>query len=811
MANVPLHTVGEARRFRPGTVAADLRATRETRRTLAAAAAAHMVAAAAAQLIADAARVAAKAATVPAAILLAGCASDAPPAQPAPTADMRASYVGGERCAACHMAEAELWRGSHHDLAMAVANPASVVGDFNDARFTYNEVASEFFVRDSRYWVRTDGPDGTLEEFEITHAFGTEPLQQYLAGFPDGRFQVLGIAWDSRPTGQGGQRWFHLYPDEAVDNNDPLHWTGAFYNWNSTCAECHSTNLQKNYSPEEDLFETTFSSIDVDCEACHGPGSRHVQAPEEAPMGLSADTGQWQFVEDAAIATRVPAPGHRTELETCAQCHARRSQFTDDFQPGDPLLDGFEPSLLDMGLYHADGQILDEVYVYGSFLQSPMHAAGVTCSDCHNPHSAELRVEGNALCGQCHQASVYFGPRHHHHSGDGLGTACVDCHMPAETYMVVDPRRDHSFRVPRPDLSVELGTPNACTGCHSDREPQWAADTVAEWFPQGRSGTPHYGQAIHAARQWSDDRAPRLTALANDPAAPAIARATAVSLLSAQPGDRALQTIEAILLDDDPLVQLAALHALDGHLPEDRADLGQRFLTHPLRALRLAAARVLLPARALLSERRREDLARALEEYWAAQRFNADRAEGLFNSGSALTQLGRAEEAAEALEAAIATAPWFTAAYINLADLLRRSGREEDAQALLRRAVLENGEDPSGHFALGMSLVRSDRLPAAMDALERAATLAPGEPHYQYVIGIALNSTGERTAALERLRETHARFPGYREAIVALATIHRDGGEMDEARLYAERLLDLSPSDPAARALLAELDSGGTP
>ena len=745
--------------------------------------------------------------TVLAAALLAGCATEEPPAAGENTVAVQADYVGGEQCSACHLAETELWRGSHHDLAMAVASPASISGDFNDAQFTYNGITSEFFLRDGVYRVRTDGPDGELTEYEITHAFGVEPLQQYLAEFPDGRYQVLNIAWDSRSADEGGQRWFHLYPDEAVDHEDPLHWTGDFYNWNTTCAECHSTNLHKNYFPEEDRFETTFSSIDVDCESCHGPGSHHVQAPEDVPMGLAAATGQWQFPEGAVIAQRVPPLADRTELETCAQCHSRRSQFSDEFQPGDPLLDGYQPSLLDAGLYHADGQIQDEVYVYGSFLQSPMHAAGVTCSDCHEPHSAELRVEGNALCAQCHQASAYFGPQHHHHPGDGAGTACVDCHMPAETYMVVDPRRDHSFRVPRPDLSVSIGTPNACTGCHQAEGDQWAADTVAAWFPEGRSGTPHYAEAIHAAREWADDRGSRLTALAEDSAAPGIVRATAMSLLSAQLDDRALQTVEAVIQNDDPLVQLAALGLMENLSPDDRAGFAQRFLTHPLRALRLAAARVLLPAREQLSARRQSDLDAALEEYWAAQRFNSDRAEGLFNSASTLAQLGRLEEATEAFETTIERAPWFTAAYINLADLLRRYGREQEAEALLREAVENNDGDPSGHFALGLSLVRSDQLEAAMEALQRAADLAPDEPYYQYVIGIALNSTGERAEALQRLRDAHARFPGHRDTIVALATIHRDGGEVDEARQYAERVLEMSPADPSARALLDELNA----
>ena len=254
------------------------------------------------------------------AALLPGCGADSPPpAADDPAAMAQAEYVGGQQCAACHMAEAGLWQGSHHDLAMAAASADTVSGDFDGAQLTYNGVTSEFFVRDGAYRVRTDGPDGVLTEYEVTHAFGTEPLQQYLTRFPDGRYQVLSIAWDSRPPDDGGQRWFHLYPEEAVDHNDPLHWTSTFYNWNTTCAECHSTNLRKSYSPEQDRYETSYSSIDVDCEACHGPGSLHVQSPEDVPLGLAADPGQWQFVEGATIAQRVPALESRAERETCAQ------------------------------------------------------------------------------------------------------------------------------------------------------------------------------------------------------------------------------------------------------------------------------------------------------------------------------------------------------------------------------------------------------------------------------------------------------------------------------------------------------------
>jgi tetratricopeptide (TPR) repeat protein len=434
-----------------------------------------------------------------------------------------------------------------------------------------------------------------------------------------------------------------------------------------------------------------------------------------------------------------------------------------------------------------------------------MHAAGVSCSDCHDPHSTELRFEGNALCGQCHLASTYDVTEHHRHERSTPGSFCVDCHMPAQTYMVVDPRRDHSFRVPRPDLSASLDTPNACNGCHGDESTEWAAATVAGWFPEGRGQTFHYGQALHAGRAWAADRAELLREVVLDPATPAIVRATAVGLLARQIDDRALDAIEEVLRGDEVLIQLAALDALESVPPASRIQAAQRFLTHSLQALRMAAARVLLPARAELSERRAADLDASLAEYREAQLFNGDRAEGLFNWASMLVQLGREDEAEVLFLNAIERAPVFTAAYVNLADLYRRSGREEEAQALLEQAIANNSLDPSAPFALGLSLVRSDAPDDAFAELERAAALAPDAPYYQYVIGIALNSGGERERAIETLIEVHDRFPGHRDTLIALATIHRDSGEIDQAAIYARRLLALSPADSVARNLLDEL------
>ena len=188
-----------------------------------------------------------------------------------------ATYVGREACSSCHSTENRLWEGSHHDLAMQVADKFTVLGDFDDATFTYNDITSTFFQRGGKFFIRTDGPDGNLEDYEIAYTFGAVPLQQYLIEFPDGRYQVSSLCWDTRPAEEGGQRWFHLYPDAAIDHEDELHWTSPNQNWNFMCAECHSTDLKKRFLANEKRFDTTYSEINVSCEACHGPGSLHVE------------------------------------------------------------------------------------------------------------------------------------------------------------------------------------------------------------------------------------------------------------------------------------------------------------------------------------------------------------------------------------------------------------------------------------------------------------------------------------------------------------------------------------------------------
>ena len=742
------------------------------------------------------------------------------------TASAAASYVGRDACVSCHREEVERYTGSHHDLAMQLPTSETVLGDFRDASFTYNGVTSRFSVRDGRFIVRTDGKDGQLRDFEVAYVFGVYPLQQYLVAFPDGRYQALSIAWDARPKAAGGQRWYHLYPDEQVDHADVLHWTTFGQNWNAQCATCHSTNLRKNYDREADTYKTTFSEIDVSCEACHGPASRHVAWARGAPaspasgrsaadMGLTASLRerrgvQWTMQMPRGIASRAPAPqASRAEVEVCAPCHARRAERFDAHVPGERLLMSYRPSLLSEGLYRADGQMQDEVYTYGSFVQSRMYAAGVTCSDCHDPHSQTLRAEGNAVCAQCHLPSVFDVRAHHGHEVGTPGASCVACHMPVETYMGVDRRHDHGFKVPRPDLSAQTGAPDTCTTCHRGRTPAWAAAALDRWRTPAWRTRPETGTVVAAARAGRASAAPAVTALATDAAYPGIVRASAIELLATLPVASLEATLTTAAADADPLVRSAVAQVLPSLDPAARARVGARLLEDPLRTVRVDAATALdgEPSQWLTAPQR-EALARGLADARASDLFNGDRPESAVNLALRAERQGDVATARREYERSIARLPWFMPAYVNLAELQRHGGDEVGAEATLRRALIVVPEEPSVLYALGLSLYRQGRAEESTQALARAAAAAPQVARYAFAHALGLDAQRRPAAALAVIDAARQRHPEDRDLLDAGLSIARTSGDTARARRYLQGLLTLTPGDPQLEQLQRALGGG---
>jgi predicted CXXCH cytochrome family protein len=740
-------------------------------------------------------------------------------------ADESPTYVGTASCGGCHQPEHAAWRGSHHDLAMTEPSEATVLGDFADVEFTAHGVTSRFYRKDGGWFVRTDGPDGALHDYQIVYTFGWYPLQQYLIELPGGRLQSFGIAWDSRPADRGGQRWFHLYPDlKGMDHKHPLHWTSREQNWNYQCAECHSTKLMKGYDLANDTFATTWAEIDVACEACHGPGSLHVVQAErvrsgdltawDAAKGLVVDLadrdgGTWSIDPKTGKPQRSRPRTDHTKIELCARCHSRRGQISEDYVYGRPLGDTHRLALLEDHLYHADGQILEEVYVYGSFIQSKMYRAGVTCTDCHDAHSLRLKADGDMVCAQCHEAGRYAVEAHHRHKPDSAGASCVGCHMPQRFYMVVDERADHSMRVPRPDLSVKLGTPNACNQCHADKDAQWAAQAVESWYGKDLALPAHYAEALHAGRTGAADAGKRLLDLAVEPAQPAIARATALDGLREHPDPTHQLALPRLLGDPDPLVRGAAVRYLQVLDAETLFRLAMPMLDDPARVVRVDAARVLAPLmRYQLPDEVRARIAAGLDAYARAQLATAERPESHLNIGLVEMEQGKAAAAQRSYRTALRLDPAFAPAYVNLADLYRALGSDREGEEVLRQGIDEAPDDADLHQALGLLLVRAGRLPDAVPELARAAALAPERPRYAYVHAIAVNETGDTAGAVAILEAALDRHPDDRDLLLALTTVNRDAGRKDAAFAYAQRLAERDPADAEAQQLLRELGNG---
>lgn len=725
-------------------------------------------------------------------------------------------FVGSEVCVSCHRAEAEKWARSHHAQSMQKADRSAVLGDFDNAVFDDGVTNASFTTSRKRFWVETDGASGTRQRYEVKYTFGVYPLQQYLVDFPGGRLQALPIAWDARPRELGGQRWFHLNAGEKVTHIDALHWTKRFYNWNNMCASCHSTNLQKNYDTASNQFDSKWSEVNVACEACHGAGANHVAwtkggnqrqklSPEQSRRkGFVADfsnfnAARWQFDGSSAVARKDSADG---DGDICFGCHARRTALIEPPEIGAAFSDNYEPALLDERLYHVDGQIKDEVFEYGSFLQSKMHRAGVGCVDCHDAHSLSLHRSGNELCTGCHRKTTFDTPQHHRHE-DKMATLCVSCHMPTMTYMGVDVRRDHSFRIPEPHLTTRFGVPNACNACHGDKTAEWAARTTLSWHGSkeaSKSAPARLAEALHAARNRADGAVGLLASIVTDSSVSDIARATAIAELAHFSASTADEAILKGVRDESPLVRAAAASASRNLNPKDRLAAVGPLLHDDMRAVRVNAARSLLdvPVEWGADEHLRKAFDAARLELIRTEKASAETPESQLNLANIYLREGETLLAHDALQHAIRLDRNFVPALVNLADLYsqnERLGSADEAESLLRSAIEADPRAAAPVYALAMSRIRKGDRREGVKLLAKAVELAPDVARYSYVYGLALVEQNRLDEAASVLERAYSFAPNDRTLLTALAKLANKRGDKEAAHLYLERIARLRPVD----------------
>nr|WP_274629022.1 multiheme c-type cytochrome [Mesorhizobium shangrilense] len=709
-------------------------------------------------------------------------------------------FVDEKKCATCHEKQAAAFAKSHHAKAMAVADETTVRANFDDTRFEHDGILTTFFVRDGQYLVRTEGSDGKQAEFQVKYTFAYEPLQQYLVDIGGGRLQALDIAWDANK-----REWFWLGSGKPAKPGTTSHWTGPFYRWNRTCIDCHSTDPQANFQPGTGEYKSTYVATSIGCQSCHGGGRKHMEWAEAAVPPPTTDFGL--------------AP---VDQNVCLGCHSRRIKLVDGYGPGKTFLDHFSPDLLRPDLYFPDGQILDEVFEYGSFQQSKMARAGVGCLECHQQHEATLKAAGNAICTQCHtetksdrftsfDPSGSFDTREHtHHAVGSAGGLCANCHMPERIYMKVDPRRDHSFVVPRPDLSIAYGTPNPCTTCHAAETNEWAAAAMDEWYGTAWRERPTIAHAFAGAAKDDPAAVEALRALLADREQAGIVKGSAVAEIGRLGGEAALADVKAASEDPDPLVRLGAAQAAGNLPPELRIDAVGRLLADETRAVRVAAATALgsAPTADLLGDQRRSFDA-ALEDLRAYVQSNADMAEAHNTYGLFLIGQRRVDEAEAALRRAISLDGSLAGAHANLAELYRATAQNEKSERTYAAAIAILPEDPLLRYGHALALVRANDRSGAIEELEASVRLAPANAQYRTTLALALDSVGRSEDAFETLDQAVASGVADSDLLGAAIQLGLKLHRYRDTLKHAEALALLRPNDPELARLVSQLRTAG--
>ena len=727
-------------------------------------------------------------------------------------------YVGSETCIECHKQEYDDWLISDHALAMDTASEKSVLGDFNNSEFTRYNITSRFYKKDGKFFVHTQGPEGKMGDFQVAYTFGYTPLQQYLIPFEGGRLQCLPITWD---TDKG--KWYHLadsvYDGEDIKPDDWLYWTNNGQNWNGMCADCHSTELKKGFNPEMKTFHTTWFEINVGCEACHGQSSAHLDwanIPEMArPQG-----------QNYGLVVKTSHINNKEYVDGCARCHARRSVYG-DFQGhfGD-LLDYMNPQNPAEPYYYHDGQILDEDYVYASFLQSKMYDNDIQCNDCHNVHSGKTiyPVEGNELCIRCHRAEDYDSYNHHFHKyageegddiiiGDsivkvGQGALCINCHMPGKYYMGVDFRRDHSIRIPRPDLTMEIGSPNACNQCHTNETTKWAVKYIDQWY--GENKRSHYGIAIAKAAVYDTSAIPDLTMISIDSLYPVNIRTTSISQLGNFQDNKAQKAINVNLDDPEAVVRYASVQVVQAESVEALVAKLAPFLKDPVKAVRMVAA---FRFSSIPKQYLRKDTLfthayqRALDEYIQAMYYSGDFAASRHNLGIVFANLGDLKKSEKNYKEALLIDNQFYPAKLNLAMVYNKLGENAKAELLLRNIIEMHPEISEAYYSLGLLLAEEKKYEESVMYLEKAGEVMPERARIFYNLSLLYQYLQKPSKAEQSMLKALEVDPENPDFLYAMTDYYVKRGMTDRAEVYALKLKKVSPGNQAVDNLLNTINS----
>ncbi|WP_405606795.1 tetratricopeptide repeat protein [Polaribacter sp. Asnod1-A03] len=699
-------------------------------------------------------------------------------------------FLGDQKCKECHQDQFKSWEGSDHDKAMEIADSISILGDFNNQKYTSQGVTSHFYKKGKDFYVNTEGPDGENHDYKIVYTFGVTPLQQYIVQFPDGHYQCLRTAWDSVKN-----KWFDLYPDFKVVHSEWLHWSRGGLNWNNMCADCHSTNVRKNYDEATHSYDTKFAIIDVNCEACHGPGQEHVTNVNELGKDYVA-SGSFQMTTDTSPQELV---------DQCARCHMRREQFSEAFNFEGTMLDHYFPQLIEGGLYEADGQILDEDYVYGSFLQSKMYQNGVTCTNCHDAHTLKLKYDGNKLCAQCHVPEKYDTTEHHFHQPNTESSKCINCHMTGKFYMGNDFRRDHSFRVPRPDLSVKYGNPNACTGCHEDKDNAWAAENFKKLF--GEVDSIHFSEKLAPGITMQPDGHVGLIELMHDKQQPDIIRASASKVLSNYNAQNFVEEYITLLNDESALVRGATVDALSSINTTDYTSYFLPLLEDTKRTVRIKAFYGLGGVtEAEIPEVYKESYGKVKQEFFLHLKTNSDFVGTRMKKGDYYLKQGDVAKAIISFESALAIDNINNQIRINLATLYYNTQQYEKAEEAFKIVIEQEPEYGPVYYSLALMYAELNRVDEAIVQLEKAVKKMPENIRVYYNLGLLYDKQQDYKNS-EKTFIAGLKVDATNESLLyALAYLYSKSNQTEKAKNIVYRLIELYPNNQEYKSFLNQLE-----
>ncbi len=720
-------------------------------------------------------------------ILLECCKPGTPASAAAPN-----TFTGNLSCKPCHEQEHTQWLTSHHFMAMQPANDSTVSGDFNNATYTADGVTTRFFKKDGKFFIHTEDETGAYRDMEVKYIFGFTPLQQYLVEFPGGKMQATRMSWDTKEG-----KWFHQYAGQKMPAGDWLHWTGNGQNWNTMCASCHGTNLQKGYDVQTDTYATTYNEINVSCESCHGPGKNHIDYINGSDYKKGKKT-------EGSLLMLYKNGDKMTSINTCGYCHARRTDITGNPFPGPEVLDDYIPELPTNEFFYADGQMNDEDYNYTSFLESKMFHRGVQCTNCHNPHTNKLKLDGPTVCAQCHAQDAYESEKHTLHKVGTVGVNCISCHMPSKVYMGNDLRHDHSFRIPRPDLTAQYGTPNTCNACHSDKSAQWAAEAIVKGY--GKKPAYHWSEDLIPGSRLDGQSGPHLGKLVADSAVPNIVRAATLRYLSQLNTSNTGFAIVKYLSDTSALVRHTAIRGLRGVNPSIWLQAAAPLLSDKVRAVRIAAADLYLdvPSNQIPSEYFQAFTA-AKNELDRFILFQTDFAQGNLQAGDYYRRLNDLPNAERFYLRAIAKDSQMVNARVNLASTFNITGKNPEALQQLELAARIQPQSDHIFYTLGLLHAELRNPEKSAQAFRQAIALNPQNIRAAYNYGLLLSQSGRNNEAEKVFMQALKNDPQNGDVLHALAILYIQENKLEKAKATGSILNQYHRNNPSYRDVLGRL------